>query len=57
LLRDYRLTTAWCFVYPVIGARQIDIANERQWQFLPTMLNDAATTIEDHDALALRPDR
>ena len=56
LLRDYRLTTAWCFSYPVIGAGRIDIANERQRQLLQTMLNGAATAIEDHDALALRPD-
>lgn len=56
LIRDYRLTTAWCFAYPVIGAGQLDIANERQRRLLLTMLNGAATAIEDHDALALRPD-
>jgi aminoglycoside/choline kinase family phosphotransferase len=56
LRRDYRLTTAWCFIYPVIGAGQIDIANDRQLALLRTMFNGAATAIEDHDALALRPD-
>lgn len=56
LMRDYRLTTAWCFVYPVIGAGQVDIANERQRALLLTMLNGAAQAIEDHDALSLRPD-
>lgn len=56
LMRDYRLTTAWCFSYPVIGAGKIDIANERQRQLLQTMLDGAAMAIEDHDALALRPD-
>lgn len=56
LRRDYRLTTAWCFVYPVIGAGQFDIANDRQVELLRMMANGAATAIEDHDALALRPD-
>ena len=56
LLRDYRLTTAWCFVYPVIGAGRFDLANDRQLELLRTMLTGAAAAIEDHDALALRPD-
>ena len=56
LHRDYRLTTAWCFGYPVIGAGQVDITNDRQRQLLLTMLNCAAQAIEDHDALALGPD-
>ncbi|WP_179468855.1 protein kinase family protein [Mycolicibacterium vinylchloridicum] len=55
LMRDYRLTTAWCFAYPVIGTGQVDIANERQRQLLLTMLSGAATAIEDHDALSLGP--
>lgn len=56
LRRDYRLTIAWCFIYPVIGAGRIDLANDRQLQLLRTMLNGAETAIEDHDALSLRPD-
>ena len=56
LQRDYRLTTAWCFVYPVIGAGQFDIANDRQVELLRIMANGAAMAIEDNDALALRPD-
>ena len=56
LHRDYRLTTAWCLVYPVIGAGRIDVANDRQNDLLRVMLNGAAAAIEDHDALALRPD-
>lgn len=54
--RDYRLTAAWCFVYPVLAAGQIDIANDRQLELVRTMLRGAAAAIEDHDALALRPD-
>jgi hypothetical protein len=56
LRRDYRLTTAWCFVYPVISAGQFDIANDRQLELLQTMTNGAAAAIEDNDSLALRPD-
>lgn len=56
LMRDYRLTTAWCFAYPVIGAGQVDIANDRQRTLLVTMLKNAAAAIDDHDALAVRPD-
>jgi hypothetical protein len=56
LRRDYRLTTAWCFVYPVIAAGRIDVVNDRQQDLLNTMLERSATAIEDHDALSLRPD-
>ena len=56
LLRDYRLTTAWCFIYPVLGAGRIDPANDRQLELLRAMLNRAAMAIEDHDVLSLRPD-
>lgn len=53
---DYRLTTAWCFTYPVIGAGQFNIANDRQVELLRSMANRAAAAIEDHDALTLKPD-
>jgi len=56
LIRDYRLTTAWCFAYPVIGGGQGDIANERQLTLLRTMAINSMTAIEDHEALTLRPD-
>lgn len=56
LHRDYRLTTAWCFTYPVIGAGRFDVANDRQVDLLRVMLHGAAAAIEDNDALALRPD-
>ncbi len=56
LMRDYRLTTAWCFAYPVIGAGRFDLANDRQLDLLRTMANGAAAAIEDHDALSVRPD-
>ncbi len=56
LWRDYRLTTAWCFAYPVIAAGRLDLANDRQLQLLHSILDRAAMAIEDHDALSLRPD-
>ncbi|MEB3983032.1 DUF1679 domain-containing protein [Mycobacterium sp. 663a-19] len=56
LWRDYRLTTAWCFAYPVIAAGRIDLANDRQLHLLRSITDRAAVAIEDHDALSLRPD-
>lgn len=56
LQRDYRLTTAWCFCYPVLGAGALDMANDRQRELLRAMFNRAAAAIEDHDALSLKPD-
>ena len=53
---DYRLTTALCFIYPLLATGRIEVANERQVELLRAMTNGAAAAIEDHDALALRPD-
>ena len=47
--RDYRFTTAWCFIYPVIAAGRIEIVNDRKMELARTMLNRAVTAIEDHD--------
>jgi hypothetical protein len=56
LQRDYRITVAWCFIYPVLGAGQLDVANQRQLDLLRTVFERSATAIDDNDALALRPD-
>lgn len=56
LRRDYRLTAASCFLYPIIAAGRIDVANDRQLELLRCMLDRAAAAVEDHDCLALRPD-
>lgn len=56
LLRDYRLTTASCFIYPVLAAGLISVANDRQDTLVRTMLDRVVVAIGDHDALALRPD-
>lgn len=55
LWNDYRRTVAFCFCYPVVGAGQIDLANERQRDLLARMLEGAAVAIDDHDALDLLP--
>jgi hypothetical protein len=56
LRRDYRLTVAWCFVYPVVGGGRIEMVNDRQLKLLHTMLDRCVSAIEDHDALSLKPD-
>lgn len=55
LRRDYQITTAWCLMYPVIGAGRKELDNDRQLRLLRTMLDGAVAAIEDNDALALRP--
>jgi hypothetical protein len=56
LWRDYRLTTAWCFAYPVIAAGRVDSANDHQLELVRAILDRSVVAIEDHDALSLRPD-
>lgn len=56
LVRDYRITTALCFIYPLLAAGRVDVVNERQLDLIRTMTNGAAAAIEDNDALALGPD-
>lgn len=56
LRRDYRLTVAWCFAYPVLAEGRVGAVNDRQRSLHRAMLERAAAAIEDHDALALRPD-
>lgn len=54
--RDYRLTVAWCFVYPVLAEGRVGAVNDRQRELHRAMLERAVAAITDHDALALRPD-
>jgi hypothetical protein len=56
LRRDYRLTTAWCFIYPVMAGGRIEVVNERNMALARTMLSRSVAAIEDHDCLSLRPD-
>lgn len=56
LWRDYRLTTGWCFVYPVLAAGRVHTVNDRQLALVRTMFTNAVTALDDHDAFALGPD-
>src|SRR4029077_6212863 len=56
LSRDYRVTTAWCFAYPVIAGGRVDPANDHQLELVRAILDRAVVAIEDHDGLSLRPD-
>lgn len=53
---DYRVATAWCFLYPVMALGRVDVVNDRQLKLGRAMLDRAATAIEDHDCLLLGPD-
>jgi hypothetical protein len=55
LVRDYTRTVAYCFVYPVVAAGQIEVTNERQLQLLRGMLARSITAIEDTGALDILP--
>ncbi|OBI72795.1 oxidoreductase family protein [Mycobacterium sp. E740] len=56
LRQDYRLTTAWCFIYPVMAGGRIEIVNDRNRDLARTMLLRAVAALEDHDGLSLGPD-
>lgn len=56
LRRDYQLTTAWCFIYPVMAEGRIEVVNDRNLQLTRTMLERAAAAIEDHGALYVGPE-
>lgn len=54
--RDYRIATAFCFTYPVLGAGRIEFTNERHYELMRAMLRRSATAIEDNDGLSVGPD-
>ncbi len=53
---DYRLATAWCFIYPVMAEGRIEIVNDRNQELARAMRTRAVTAIEDNDGLCLGPD-
>jgi hypothetical protein len=55
LRQDYRLTMAWCFIYPVMAEGRIKVVNDRQQQLHHAMLHRAVAAVEDHDGFLLRP--
>ncbi|WP_394834000.1 ecdysteroid 22-kinase family protein [Pendulispora rubella] len=51
LMRDYKRTVAWCFLYPVAVVGSAEIKTERQLQLLQGMLDRSIAAIEDSGAL------
>lgn len=47
---DYRLSTMFCFVYPVVACGSIDLANERGLELGTAMLKRSLAAIRDLDA-------
>ena len=54
--RSYAQTVAYCFVYPIVAAGQIEQTNERMRELCSGMLDRAVAAIEDVDALSQLPD-
>ncbi|MGH2759710.1 MAG: phosphotransferase [Actinomycetota bacterium] len=55
LMKDYRRTIAWCFIYPVVSAGQIELTNERMRQLILGILARAVQAIDDTGALETLP--
>lgn len=55
LVKDYKRTVAYCFIYPIVSAGQIEVTNERHLQLLNGMLDRAVEAIVDVGALELLP--
>lgn len=53
--RDYRRTVAFCFIYPVVAAGQIEVTNERHLALIQGMADRAIQAMRDSRALDLVP--
>lgn len=51
----YSRTVAYCFIYPVAAAGQIEVTNERHLALLHMLFDRSVAAIEDWDALAALP--
>ncbi len=56
LRHDYRIASAWCFIYPVMAEGRIEIVNDRNKRLARVMFHRAVAALEDHDAFSLGPD-
>jgi hypothetical protein len=54
-LDDYRRTVAYCFIYAVVSAGQIEATNERMVELILSILDRAVVAIEDNKALEVLP--
>jgi aminoglycoside phosphotransferase (APT) family kinase protein len=55
LVKDYKRTTAYCFIYPIVSAGQIEVTNERMRELINGILDRAVVAIEDAGALEVLP--
>ncbi len=53
--RDYARTVAYCFIYAVVTAGQLEMANERMRDLIIGIGDRAVAAIQDNDALAILP--
>jgi hypothetical protein len=53
--RSYAATVAYCFIYPIAAAGQIEVTNERHRELLHMLYSRSVAAIEDWNALALLP--
>lgn len=53
--KDYARTVAYCFIYAVVPAGQIQETNERMRELILGILDRSVAAIEDNDALSLLP--
>lgn len=53
--KDYSRTVAYCFIYAVVTAGQLEMTNERMRELILGILDRAVLAIEDNDALSLLP--
>jgi len=52
---DYAKTVAYCFIYAIVAAGQIETANDRMRELLLSLLDRAVAAIEDTKGLELLP--
>ena len=57
LADDYRRTVAYCFIYAVVTAGQIEMANERQRDLVLGIGDRAVQAMEDNDVGCAAADR
>ncbi|HUR77957.1 MAG TPA: phosphotransferase [Acidimicrobiales bacterium] len=53
--KAYARTVAYCFIYPIAAAGQIEVTNERHLALLHLLYSRSAAAIDDWDALADLP--
>ncbi|HVT78659.1 MAG TPA: phosphotransferase, partial [Acidimicrobiales bacterium] len=53
--KAYAVTVAYCFIYPIAAAGQIEVTNERHRELLHMLYTRSVEAIEDWDALSHLP--